>query len=406
MAKSARWMSGQALALVLAAMPLDARAQPAPGGRPPLQFAVPAIDGKATLAGQIDFPADLRGKAPLVMLVPGTGVFDRKALFGDSKTDRDFVFEDLKNGLVAAGLAVLRFDLRGVRCTALDVHYPTGADGDARRTLYIESCIDNAVRKTVTPQTSLDDIAAVLAFGLRQPDIDAQAAVVLAHSEGTLHVAKLLQTAPRLVKGVVLVGPVLASPAATVRWQITDRIGEAMRALERQPGSLTADDIRAGYDRSILRLLGPIEHFLPPQGEVWTEADWDKARADRIQQYDIFKREALASDDDAPYPPSGPIVQASFAWWKMFFTDAIPVAERLADFPGSVHCIFGGRDSQTNYRFQIRSLESLRSDQRARFVVKVLEDYGHTLGEHPTFAPMAPDAKAYLVETVGRVARE
>jgi len=405
MAGCARWWIVVRFALALALVQHGhAIAQPVPARPHSLEFSLPTTDGKATLAGQIDFPVDLPGKAPLVMLVPGTGLFDRKALFGWSGTDRDFVFEDLKNDLVAAGLAVLRFDLRGVRCTPRDLQYSDAADQDSRNALFIKTCIDNAVRKTVTPQTQMDDVAVVLAFGLRQPNVDAQSSVILAHSEGALHAAKLLQTAPGLVKGVVIFGPILASPVATVQWQMTDRVDKAMRALKRKPGNLTVDDIRAGYDRSILSGLGPIELFLPPHG-AWTEQELDKLQADRIQHYESGKRDVLAYDDDEPFPSPTPVVQASFAWWKMFFADTLPVAERFADFPGPVHCVFGGSDSQTDYQFQRRSLDPLRPEQRARFVIKLFEGYGHTLGEHFLVGPIAPKAKAYLVETVGRVAR-
>ena len=75
---------------------------------------VKARDGYA-LHGQLDRPAGEDNKPRVVVLmVPGTGLFDRDVSFGRSGTEADKLFKDLSNRITARGVATLRYDLRGV----------------------------------------------------------------------------------------------------------------------------------------------------------------------------------------------------------------------------------------------------------------------------------------------------
>lgn len=56
------------------------------------EFSVPSADG-TRITGTVDFPA--REPKAVVVMVAGTGLFDRDVRFGRSNTPRDLLFKDL-----------------------------------------------------------------------------------------------------------------------------------------------------------------------------------------------------------------------------------------------------------------------------------------------------------------------
>src|SRR5260221_3286730 len=69
----------------------------------PHQFRIQTRDGRARLAGQIDLPRS-HGAAryPVVLMVPGGWFMDRDGYMGGSGTERDLIYRDLAQGLLAA----------------------------------------------------------------------------------------------------------------------------------------------------------------------------------------------------------------------------------------------------------------------------------------------------------------
>src|SRR5689334_19320413 len=83
-------------------------------------FEIPTRDGLTRLTGRIDLPAgggDARCSA--VLMVPGGWFMDRDGYMGGSGTERDLLYRELAKDLVAAGIAVVRYDNRGVRCNEM-----------------------------------------------------------------------------------------------------------------------------------------------------------------------------------------------------------------------------------------------------------------------------------------------
>ena len=79
--------------------------------------------------------------------------------------ERDLIYRDLAKDLVAAGLAVVRYDNRGVRCNEMTMppSPESGQDQDAefeRAKHYLSCCVDPEVRRTVTVQTQMALVAA------------------------------------------------------------------------------------------------------------------------------------------------------------------------------------------------------------------------------------------------------
>ena len=202
-----------------------------------VEFSLPTKDGLSTLTGEIDFP-DQAQIAPLVIMVPGTGLFDRDVLFGHSGTDRDFVFKDLSKSLNAVGVATLRFDYRGVHCNSR-VNPP--------RT----DCVDNNIRKTVTPENIEDDILQLYSYGSHFSGIDSAKVGIFAHSEGTLHIARLVGSQRINPKTITFMGMLAESPIGIIHYQMVDRQVDMLFAADADhDGILTNQEIQTACDES------------------------------------------------------------------------------------------------------------------------------------------------------------
>jgi hypothetical protein len=104
-------------------------------------FEIPTRDGRTRLTGQVDLPSgDGAARHPAVLIVPGGWFMDRDGYMGGSGTERDLIYRDLAKDIVAAGIAVVRYDNRGVRCNEMTMppcryaEHVMGwdADGDGR----------------------------------------------------------------------------------------------------------------------------------------------------------------------------------------------------------------------------------------------------------------------------------
>lgn len=84
------------------------------------QFEIPTRDRRTYLKGQIDLPTgENSSQFPAVLIVNGGWFMERDGFMGNSGTERDFVYRELAKNLVAAGIAVMRYDNRGVRCNEM-----------------------------------------------------------------------------------------------------------------------------------------------------------------------------------------------------------------------------------------------------------------------------------------------
>lgn len=332
-----------------------------PAARP---FVVTSADGTA-IHGQVDLP----GAKPKVVavMVAGTGLFDRDARFGRSNTDRDALFKDLAGRLIPLGVASVRYDRRGV------VH----TTDPAKR-------LNRPVAGTSTVETQRDDLAAVYAWARSQSGLGARCIVLVGHSEGVAHIAKLAQSGappPQLVLGI---GAALESPVAIVRWQMTGRDADSLRLMDANgDGRTTNAEAEANWRKtpsSAFDLLDPFKH---PSG-AWTQADIAEVTVKQAAIYETQKKAALAVADTAPFPNTA-TPMARYSWWKSWFLDDTPLAARLASWRVPVSLHYGAFDSQTPATRNVSAARAALGD-RVRTVVHA--GRGHSLGEHALFGPM------------------
>lgn len=173
----------------------------APAGAPyaaePVRFPVGASSGPdgAVLAGTLTLPRDAAAPVPAVVLISGSGAQDRDSYAAVADGWRPF--RQLADTLGRLGIAVLRFDDRGVGASS----------GDQGRS---------------TERTGADDVMAALRYLRTLPSIDRRRLAILGHSEGA-RVAMLVAAQERDLAGVALIAGA-ADPRAAILaqalWQV------------------------------------------------------------------------------------------------------------------------------------------------------------------------------------------
>jgi len=368
------------------------------------QISLPSADGNTVLTGEIEFPelsaSNEATQFPLVFMVPGTGSFDRDVLFGATQTDRDFVFRDLAKQLVAEGIAVARYDYRGISCSIRTMPAcPECQNPQQRLDHYLKSCIKNEVRATVTPENVRSDIQQLYEYAAKHKRVDAYRTAFFAHSEGTVHVSRIVASGSVQPTGLVYMGMVGESPQGVVHWQA---VGRYMRIFDwgSKPDVVTNNEIKAGYTRDkYFSALGvPVEGLLSPT-ESWTRSDFEQILD---KQYQSDKAEILSKKDEELWP-STESPHATYRWWKMWFSDDVKVATSLCDFKGHLIAHNGSNDSQTPGIHEFDIAKPILSECGVKADLVLHQGKGHGLSDSPIMGPVDQDAAKTMVNDFKKI---
>ncbi|GAA0644090.1 alpha/beta hydrolase [Brevundimonas lenta] len=331
----------------------------------PQPFAIPSADGYV-LTGEADLPEGPSRGA--VILVAGTGAFDRDASFGRSGTARDKLFADLAQRLNARGLTAVRFDRRGVR------HGVPPAE-----------IIDAAAAPTVTAENLSRDVGAIYDWTRSSTGLGARCVVFFAHSEGSAHVAGVAAAGapePALVIGM---GAVLESKVSVLRWQGTGRDADSLAMMDADgDGVITNEEIRANWTKTPSAVFERLDPFLHPTG-AWTVADLELLRANQTALFEQQKTVAMTMADEAPYPNAA-APAFSWSWWKSWLTDDEPLAARYARWSSPMILHYGSLDSQVREDRQRAAAEGVLPATQVRFISH--PDRGHSLGTETLLGPL------------------
>lgn len=192
--------------------------------------------------GTLCLPKDLKGKAPLVVLVHGSGPHDRDETIGPNKP-----FAEIAHALAESGIATLRYDKR----------------------TYAFSALMKANISTITlDQEVTDDAVAALTFAASQPEVDATRLFVLGHSLGGTMAPYIAQKYPKLRGEILMAGgarPIDQISAEQVRFELKHEgksdaeIEEAMKKqqasydeMRKAPATQMFNGVPAGYWRDWL----------------------------------------------------------------------------------------------------------------------------------------------------------
>lgn len=365
-------------------------------------FSLATFDGKARINGQIDLPDTGNSRVPLVVLIPGSGLADRDYF---TPVHRDHAashaFLDLSRALTAQGIAVARYDVRGVKQRALDC---PGFDGtEASIGQYWKTCIDGELRKSVVPQNTVDDALLVYQHAMKHPAIAPQQIAIIAHSEGSLTTGKLLGTRAINPAGIVILGGLLRSPAETTRWSGAEKTISLIQSLAPGALTITREQIQAALPRLSL-LLG--EHAalqLASQHEAWGRAEFEALKKSREA---AISREMATSPTDTSrtlYFNQGQarVPYASVAYVGVMAADNTPVISRYQEFSGPVFAHFGDEDWNIGTQFQLDGWKAKMPKKNVH--IRVHRGKGHMLGGHPTAGPIDPTVQQNIIDDVRRI---
>jgi len=354
------------------------------------------------MTGQIDLPGGAVAGHPVVLMVPGGWFMDRDGYMGGSGTERDLIYRDLANDFLRAGLAVVRYDNRGVHCNEMTMPCCPASSSELEVSRhYLNVCVDADMRQTVTVQTQMDDVEDVWQVIADHPALDAQRILVWAHSEGALNVARLIGRGRIDPQGVQFVGAITESPAAIFRWQTIERYLEHVMDWDQDgDGFITQADVDRHFpDDQIFAAVGISSDVLAAPDNGWNRTLLHELFA---AEYETMRTSALAKPDDAPYPEPSPelrVVAASNNWWKQWFVDETSLIDHLASCRCRVVFHLGELDSQSpacrQLAFGEERIKTGMFEIAPRLVLH--KGRGHSLrtGE-PVMGPMDEAAKASL----------
>jgi uncharacterized protein len=204
----------------------EAQHAPLPAGLREIEIQQPTP--AVRLAGTLTLPAPGHGPPPVVILIHGSGGIDRD---GDTTGLRHGSFRVLARLLAEQGLAVLRYDKRGVA----------------------ESTMDGEITSTLDDLA--EDVVAWMDHLQGRADVDGGRVYLVGHSEGGYIAPMVASQDARVVGVVMLAGPV--SPLSEILKQQlalileAHGVGEDEVRVARRAQDASIEVIRSGRDRDL-----------------------------------------------------------------------------------------------------------------------------------------------------------
>ena len=321
----------------------------------------------------------------VVIMVSGTGLFDRDVKFGLSNTPRDLLFKDLSSRFGRRNMSVVRYDRRGV------LH---GAKGEA--------ALNRIETATVTVKNQSDDLRAVYDWTLSANGLGARCVILFGHSEGMRHIAGIAESgapAPLLVVGV---GAPMRGPADILRWQMAERGVYSLRLMDANgDGRITEVEIEANWHLTPASSFAAFKNGPRPRRTL-TESDLQRIGRAQFLTYARARAAAHAMDDLAPFPDArAPVARAS--WWKTWFTDYRPIALRLATWPSQVSLHYGEIDSQTPPTLEVPAARKALGN---RIIVQIHAARGHSLGKNALLGPIDENVAESIADEISSATRD
>jgi hypothetical protein len=317
-------------------------------------------NGDVTLAGTLTLPPGA-GPYPAVVLVSGSGAQNRdEEVFGFK------IFRMLADALTRKGIAVLRYDDRGVGGSS------AGADSD-------------------TSDTYAGDVAAAVQYLRGRHEIAPQSIGLLGHSEGGI-IAPLVATRSPDVAFIILMSGT-GVPGSRI-------LQEQARLINEASGLSPADvEEKADLQKRVINAA------LAGQG-------WDPVRTDLVAEFEKTaaampedQRKALGDVDTWVARSVDSQIAALQSPWMQFFLshDPAPVLEKVAV---PVLALFGGLDLQVPAEENRDAIVSaLQRGGNKDVTIELFPDANHLFqkavtGSPTEYATLKPEFVPGFLETI------
>jgi pimeloyl-ACP methyl ester carboxylesterase len=317
-------------------------------------------NGDVALAGTLTLPQET-GTYPAVVLITGSGPENRdEEIFGFK------IFRVLADHLTRNGIAVLRYDDRGVGGSS------AGTDAD-------------------TSETYAGDVAAAVQYLKGRPDIDPKQIGLLGHSEGGIIAPMVAVRSPDVAFVILMSGPGVPG----------SRIIEEQARLINQASGLSPAEVKEKADLQ----KRVIDAALTGQG-------WDAVRADLLAEFKTAaaampedQRKALGDIDTWAAKSVDAQISALQGPWMQFFLahDPAPVLEQVK---APVLALFGGLDLQVPAEENRAAIvKALESGGNKDVTVKVFPDANHLFqkavtGSPTEYATLKPEFVPGFLDTI------
>lgn len=310
----------------------------------PLPYAAEEItfqNGDVTLAGTLTLPEG-DGPFPALILLSGSGQQDRDEALSIVPGYRPFY--QIADTLTRQGIAVLRYDDRGVG----------GSSGDPA---------------TATSADFADDAEAALRYLQSRADIDSQQIGLLGHSEGGMLAAMVAARNPAVAFVISMAGTAVDGYDTLLKQ--VERLALASGA------SQEAADIAVVQQREALDLA--MNQDWPALETLITQIAQEQAAALSEEQ-----KAALGDIDAVIQAQVAAQLQAFQSPWYQFFLRYNPTDD-LAKVSAPVLGIFGGRDVQVDAEQNSTALQAaLGKAGNADVTIRVLPTANHLFQEAQT----------------------
>ncbi|MFN7571308.1 MAG: hypothetical protein ACK5TK_07640 [Betaproteobacteria bacterium] len=339
------------------------------------RFTAIAADGTA-LSGQIDFATPLsrlRCWGCVAFLIGGTNSERSGAVLLDGRMR--YLMDELAYELNAKGIAVVRFDQRGI----LNYRDCVGSEAFSRSRSYV-SCFDPDVRRTIGAGTLQSDAYVVLNHARHRFAIEEHRLALVGFSEGGLIVADLISEALLAPQVAVLASTPLEPFRSAVRWQFVDKLPEVIEfsgaSFSNEMAKLyfanrTRNAVQRDFDAPVLSADGS-----------WRPDNVDELR-DKLKQ--IFEKRYVqilsASGSELWFSEDGEldVPSHSVAAAQEKLRRSTPLTAQFLGYKGKLRFVLGSEDEQFPLRRQLPYIHTLNEVRENEAGLTTICGANHTL---------------------------
>ena len=240
-----------------------------------------------------------------------------------------------------------------------------------------------------TPEALRDDIEEVYNYAKNNSRIDTDKILILAHSEGSVHVAYLVKNKKINPKAIHFMGMISESPASLIKWQMVDRINDIILSLDKNKDNKITNtelDKAQGFNATFAKA------YKKEKNGYWKKSDLIKKLEN---DYLETKKDAISHKDSEVI-----FGYNSYKWWKMFFEDNNKVINNLLEYEGKIYVHNGDIDSQTPATREFKFIKEVENKFKIKPTLKLYKNKGHTLSNDRLFGPIDDNSKRELIKYI------